>query len=277
MNSNMMTYKDVFCGVYGCVVQPVQMCCTTSTDALYNQYKASVLLKTMLLSLLLLVLGGGNVWGQTEITALSQITDADGNYIIKNDISGGAPGVSTFSGTLTAQAKADGTFPVISGLSAPLFTTATNATISNIILDQVSISQGGITGSIACTANGTTSIYNCGILSGSVGSTGTSSGDNSDDCCGGLVGFLDGTARVINCYSYATITGGNRVGGIVGYNNYQTTSASDKLKTMVMNCMFYGDITGGQRKLQFTMAKKSQMQGKQLWVTTITLMAKPLM
>ena len=262
MNSKMMTYKDVFCGVYGCIVQPVQMCCTTSTDALYNQYKASVLLKTMLLSLLLLVLGGGNVWGQTEITALSQITDADGNYIIKNDISGGAPGVSTFSGTLTAQAKADGTFPVISGLSAPLFTTATNATISNIILDQVSISQGGITGSIACTANGTTSIYNCGILSGSVGSTGTSSGDNSDDCCGGLVGFLDGTARVINCYSYATITGGNRVGGIVGYNNYQTTSASDKLKTMVMNCMFYGDITGGQKKAPIYHGKKITNAGE---------------
>ena len=213
-------------------------------------------LRLVVSMLLLLTVGSGNVWGQTEITALSQITDANGNYIIKNDISGGAPGVSTFSGTLTAQAKADGTFPVISGLSAPLFTTATNATISNIILDQVSISQAGITGSIACTANGTTSIYNCGILSGSVGSTGTSSSDNSDDCCGGLVGFLDGTARVINCYSYATITGGNRVGGIVGYNNYQTTSASDKLKTMVMNCMFYGDITGGQKKAPIYHGKK---------------------
>ena len=212
--------------------------------------------------LLMFVLGINTAWGQTEITALSQITDANGNYIITDDISGGAPGVSTFSGTLTAQAKADGSFPVISGLSAPLFTTATNATISNIILDQVSISQGGKTGSIACTADGTTSIYNCGILSGSVGSTGTSSGDNSDDCCGGLVGFLDGTARVINCYSYATITGGNRVGGIVGYNNYQTTSASDKLKTMVMNCMFYGDITGGQKKAPIYHGKKITNAGE---------------
>ena len=222
----------------------------------YSQPGNQTGLRFALSLLLMFVLGIITAWGQTEITALSQITDANGNYIIKNDISGGAPGVSAFSGTLTAQAKADGSFPVISGLSAPLFTTATNATISNIILDQVSISQGGKTGSIACTANGTTSIYNCGILSGSVGSTGTSSDNNSNDCCGGLVGFLDGTARVINCYSYATITGGNRVGGIVGYNNYQTTSAPDKLKTMVMNCMFYGDITGGQKKAPIYHGKK---------------------
>ena len=106
-------------------------------------------LRLALSLLLMFVLGINTAWGQTEITALSQITDANGNYIITDDISGGTPGVSTFSGTLTAQAKADGSFPVISGLSAPLFTTATNATISNIILDQVSISQGGKTGSHA--------------------------------------------------------------------------------------------------------------------------------
>ncbi len=73
-----------------------------------------------------------------------------------------------------------------------------------------------------------------GVLGGSVGGTGYT---------GGLVGLLDGTARVINCYSYAKITGGSFVGGIVGFNNVAT--ASDNLKTMVMNCMFYGNITGG--------------------------------
>lgn len=76
-----------------------------------------------------------------------------------------------------------------------------------------------------------------GILSGSVGGSGNT---------GGLVGYLDGTARVINCYSYADITGGTTVGGIVGYNNVATTATN--LKTMVMNCMFYGNITGGDTK-----------------------------
>ena len=63
---------------------------------------------------------------------------------------------------------------------------------------------------------------------------------------GGLVGLLGGTARVVNCYSFATITGGTNVGGIVGNNNATTTASS--INTMVMNCMFYGDITGGSTK-----------------------------
>ena len=62
---------------------------------------------------------------------------------------------------------------------------------------------------------------------------------------GGLVGLLDGNGRVVNCYSYATITGGSTVGGIVGRNNVATTAATVTTGTMVMNCMFYGDITGG--------------------------------
>jgi hypothetical protein len=187
----------------------------------------------MLLSLLLLVLGGGNVWGQaTEITALSQITDADGNYIIKDDISGGAPGVSTFNGTLEAAINPETHMPyLITGLSAPLFTTLTG-TVKNLVLESVGISgHDGNTGAIACTANGLARIYNVGILSGEVGGTGNT---------GGLVGLLDGTARVINCYSYANITGGSEKGGIVGNNNM--TSKQGAITTMVMNCMFYGDI-----------------------------------
>ena len=63
---------------------------------------------------------------------------------------------------------------------------------------------------------------------------------------GGLVGVIKDYSRVINCYSYADITGGDKVGGIVGYNNY--ASANDDIRTMVMNCMFYGDISGGTDK-----------------------------
>ena len=177
---------------------------------------------------------------------------ATGKYVLTDDVDAAVlenlyTGSQTtdFSGTLEGVAKADGTFPVIKTLNQPLFYTATNATINNIILDEVNISQSGKVGSIACIAKGATRIYNCGILSGSVGSTGTSTANNSTDCCGGLVGELSGTARVINCYSYAKITSGNRVAGIVGYNN--ETSNSTNITTMVMNCMFYGDITGGSK------------------------------
>ena len=193
------------------------------------------------------------VWGQsTPITSLSQITSSSGDYVITADIdaSGFNNSIASFTGTLTAQAKNDGTFPVIRNLSVPIFTTATGATISNIMLKNVTISSSGYTGAICGTANGTTKIYNCGILpgtitrdlNGNVTSYG-SSVSSSNNYCGSLVGFLDGTARVVNCFSFANINGGTVKAGIVGYNNY--ASKYNDLKTMVMNCMFYGNITTG--------------------------------
>ena len=171
-----------------------------------------------------------NLYGEpsyTDITSLSQITSSDGYYRLTADVSD-APGVTEFSGFL------DGNMHKISSVSAPLFTTLTG-TVKNVILDNVSINSGdsdGNTGAIACKANGAARIYNVGILSGSVGGTSNT---------GGLVGFLDGSARVINCFSYANVSGGT-VGGIVGYNNVATTATN--LKTMVMNCMFYGEVSG---------------------------------
>ena len=172
---------------------------------------------------------------QTNISSLSQITDAAGHYVITQDITGGAPGVASFSGTLEADINPATKMPYrIKNLTAPLFATLTG-TVKNLVIESATISgHSGNTGAVACTANSAARIYNVGILNGSVGGTGYT---------GGLVGFLDGTARVVNCYSYADITGGTNVGGIVGYNNVST--ASNNLKTMVFACMFYGDITGG--------------------------------
>ena len=191
----------------------------------------------------------GRVGAQTptQITSLSSINDQNGNYIITQDIVGGTPGVSTFTGTLTAQAKADGTFPVISGLTRPLFTTVTGAHISNIMLKEVAISQNGDVGAICCTANGDARIYSCGILPTNpmdIYDNPSTVASSNNHNCGSLVGLLDGTARVINCFSYAWITqggGGNYyVGGLVG-NNSQT-SVQANIKTIVVNCLFYGDI-----------------------------------
>ena len=171
-----------------------------------------------------------NLYGEpsyTDISSLSEITSSNGYYRLTADASD-TPGVTEFSGFL------DGNMHKISGVSAPLFTTLTG-TVKNLVLENVSISSGdasGNTGAIACTANGAARIYNVGILSGSVSGTGYA---------GGLVGFLDGSARVINCFSYANVSGGT-VGGIVGYNNVATTATN--LKTMVMNCMFYGEVSG---------------------------------
>ena len=172
---------------------------------------------------------------QNTITALSQITDADGHYVINANISGGTPGVTTFNGILEANIDPSTHMPYRIGvLTAPLFTTLTG-TVKNLVIKSVSISgHSGNTGAIACEASGAARIYNVGILSGSVGGTAYT---------GGLVGLLDGTARVINCYSFADITSGSEKAGIVGHNNY--ASKYDDIRTMVMNCMFYGDITEG--------------------------------
>ncbi len=197
-----------------------------------------------LLLTLLLALPAG-VWGQdpTPITDLAGLNamSASGSYIITADIDASSfnADISSFSGTLEAAINNTTKMPYrIKNLQRPLFTSMEGGTVRNLVLEDVNISNySGNTGAVTSSATGATKIYNVGILSGSVGGTAYT---------GGLVGFLDGTARVINCYSYANITGGSNVGGIVGYNNATTTATS--IKTMVMNCMFYGDITGGSNK-----------------------------
>ena len=182
------------------------------------------------------------------ITSLSDITDFSetANYELATDIdaSGLDESLSEFKGTL------DGKFHKIYNLSKPLFASTDGAIIRNITFESVDIDVTGNAGAVTGEAKGATRIYNCGILPSSVerdnegnitGFYGSSVGATRN--VGGLVGLLDGTSRVINCYSYANITGGNVVGGIVGNNNQ--TSSQTALNTIVVNCMFYGNITGG--------------------------------
>ena len=202
-----------------------------------NPFLTSGHMLAISLVFLMLLSGISKAWGQTTITSLGDI-GSTGDYVINADIdaSGFSESIASFSGTLEAAIDPITHMPYrIKNLGAPLFSTLTG-TVKNIVIESVSISgHDGNTGAIACTANSDEArIYNVGILSGQVGGTGNT---------GGLVGLLRGTAHVVNCYSYATITGGSNVGGIVGNNNTTTTAAS--INTMVMNCMFYGDITGG--------------------------------
>ena len=173
----------------------------------------------------------------TVVTRSSQIHAMGGTYMLGSGFT-----IDATVGTADApfEGSIDGQMFTISSSSTPFIAYANNATIKNFIVEQVSVSSGtddGNVGAIVCEATGNTRIYNVGINGGSVSGT---------NYVGGLVGLLDGYARVINCYSYADITDGSYVGGIVGYNNYQTTSAN--LRTMVMNCMYYGNISGGSNK-----------------------------
>lgn len=157
----------------------------------------------------------------------------DKYYKVTTDINAGGsnPVIKTFTGNF------DGDLHTISNLSQPLFNTTDGAVVCNVILDNVSISTQANAGAICNDARGASRIYNCGVLATQ------SSTVSGTAYVGGLVGEIQGSSRVINCFSYADIIGGTDKGGIVGYNNYASTSTD--IQTMVMNCMFYGDITNG--------------------------------
>lgn len=189
--------------------------------------------------LILLLLVAAKGAGQTvvQITSLSQITNAAGNYKLMNDVSD-VPGVANFSGTL------DGDMHHITGvLSRPLFTTLSGK-VHDLIIDSAAISlTGNPVGAIACIAEDNARVYNCGLNGGTV------QAPSGDKAVGSLVGRLNGSARVINCYSYARVIsaeGTGWVAGIVGNNSVTSTAAS--LTTMVMNCMFYGTLQSGNDK-----------------------------
>lgn len=174
------------------------------------------------------------------VTNVNNGSTASACYELGADVSAnGMDAITTeFTGTF------DGGGYTISNLGNALFNSVNGGIVKNVILDAVSVSGGTNVGAIANKVTGTSSkiasIYNCGVLSGSVSGSGYVGsivgqlGDSDDDKC---------YARVINCFSYATVSGGSEAGGIVGYNDYATTAAD--IRTMVMNCMFYGDIESG--------------------------------
>ncbi len=171
-----------------------------------------------------------------EVNSTDEITSMMGNYKLAAGFTiNGSIGTAAapFRGTI------DGQNNRIASSSHPLVAYAQDAKIKNILLTTATVSDDTV-GAICNIATGYTRIYNCGLQGGTV---------TGSIIAGSLVGFLDGNARVINCYSYANVSGGTYAAGIVGYNNFSTTSDDlAKIKTMVMNCMFYGDITGGTNK-----------------------------
>ena len=177
------------------------------------------------------------------VTSATQATELDGHYILTENVSADVF-ANLYDGDFTG--VLDGDMYTISGLSHALFNKINGGTVKNVMLDGVNITSGTNVGAIANEVIGQSNkkacIYNCGVLSGSV---------SGSEKVGGLVGVLGqiGTtdadkancyARVINCFNYADIKGGNYKSGIVGYNCYATNT--DNLRSMVMNCMFYGDI-----------------------------------
>lgn len=141
------------------------------------------------------------------------------------DVSGSAEITTAFQGDL------DGDYHILSGLDHAMCNSINGGTVKNVILGGVSIS--GITnlGAICNEAGGETKIYNCGVLSGSVGG-----GTN----VGGLVGLINSgsSVRVVNCYNYANVSGSSYAAGIVGKNEVTVGNVR------IAMCMMYGSVSG---------------------------------
>lgn len=204
--------------------------------------------------------------GYTLVHNGSQITNMAGKYLLADDFVPGDNPIGTattpFTGTV------DGQFNVIGGLTHPLFDRVNNATIKNIIVDNVSINvteNNSNVGAIVNEARGDSRIYNCGVLATSTtvlqkghskdiyNKTFTSSSTiQGTAAVGSIVGEIQGNTRVVNCYSYADVKGGTYAAGIVGrYNGTWVGSAANTTggaNMFVMNNMFYGNVVSGTNR-----------------------------
>ena len=157
-------------------------------------------------------------------------TSSSAYYKLETDVSAnGVDAITTaFSGTF------DGGMHTISNLTHALFNTIDGGTVKNVKLSGVNITSGTNVGAICNEADGTSKIYNCGILSGTVSSS--SSGSN----VGGLVGHIKSgsSVRVVNCYNYGDVSGKEYAAGIVGWNEGTVGDVRIAL------CMMYGNVSG---------------------------------
>ena len=128
----------------------------------------------------------------------------------------------------------DGNYKVISHATNPLFATCSNAHVYNVVIANSTISKAsGNCGAICATAYGDTRIYNSGVRDES-----TVTGQNAT---GGIVGYLYGSSRVVNCYNYATVTSNSGdAGGIAG--GQESGSTTDNQGSIVFNCVNYGNV-----------------------------------
>ncbi len=200
--------------------------------------------------------------GNTTIAS----TDNAKHFILTTDVNASVFAnlySSDFTGTLDGEFEGVMHKIDMSGSSNhALFNIINGGVVKNVLLENVNVTMGnsyGDAGAICNVAKGYSRIYSCGVLgtvvktmADNVASVTCSSKVTCTRRVGGLVGSLEGTSRVVNCFSFAEVSSGENsgsngsfAGGIVGRNT--ETSNANEVKTMVMNCMFYGNITSQTR------------------------------
>lgn len=132
-----------------------------------------------------------------------------------------------------------------SGNNAGLFHTLNNGgVIKNVIVDGAVTTERPSTGTLA--GNVKDGMIDRCVNRASV--TVTLGSANTNLYIGGLVGRVE-TGVVANCMNYGTVIGdGAFVGGLIGQASYGTAmTGSDAVKAFIVNCANFGAVTGGQK------------------------------
>jgi hypothetical protein len=171
----------------------------------------------------------------------AMLNGLDKHYVLKNDIDFGTSYYWLPIGTATTPFKGsfNGNGYKIKNLlidrpmdNQGLFGYTLGAKIENLALENVNIQGINNVGALVGYATSGTEIKNCST-SGSI----NGSGDN----IGGLIGFITSistaTSKITECANYGSVKGVNNVGGVAGYlNNYAE----------LLNCYNRGNISGSK-------------------------------
>lgn len=125
----------------------------------------------------------------------------------------------------------DGDNKTITGLTSPFFSVLVGK-VYDLTLSDVTVPSGNYYGALVRTING----GDCEITK--VSASGSAAGTGNQR--GGLIGRIESTTNscvLINCSANVTVSGGQNIGGLVGYVNFDAT---------FKDCFATGNVSGSQ-------------------------------
>ena len=194
------------------------------------------------------------------ISSMAEVTDMSGNYMLSDNITGGAGVEDTYKG------KFDGMGFTITNMKTDeggLFKATDGATIENVGVVDSKVSGEDGTGAIAGTANNTTF---CNVFNKNT----TIIDEDSDETAGGLVGVATGTVSIKNSYNTGTVNNG-RGNGIIGIVMSGTAAIDSSYSTGKVDSGFTNAIDGAKAKVSnsYAVASKGTITDVDFYSTTI--------
>ena len=147
--------------------------------------------------------------------------------------------VENFTGTFDGNGKTITGLTSIGGLIGEI---GSGGIVQNLKLEDVMITEGGMVGAIAGKNSGT--VTGCSVQGSVTGNSDPSI--SAEQCVGGIVGFNNGNSTVIDCSMKGTVTNSNfYTGGIVG-QNYGGNVINCHSSAAITSTNYVGGVVGGQ-------------------------------